>query len=317
MGYFNFLFLAIGFVLLGIVVVVLSLRWLRRDEVSSRLQQYVGEQNPRPRREWAPALAVRQQELSGNLLTRLFLPLLRRTGELMSRVSPQASIDSVRHQLSIAGNPYRMGPREYHGMRLVFILAGLWLAYVFIRRDTTPMNLTISIASIAIMFLLPPVWLRRMVNSRQEKIRRSLPDALDMLSVCADAGLGFDQSLQRVSEQWRTPIAIELGRVVSEMEMGLSRKEALRNLANRLDVSELSSFVAVIIQSDQLGMSISDTLHSQAEQMRIERRYRAQEIARTIPTKMLIPLAFFIFPAIMAVVLGPSIPSLLDLFGGL
>ena len=145
-------------------------------------------------------------------------------------------------------------------------------------------------------------------------MRKGLPDALDMLSVCADAGLGFDQSLQRVSEHWTTPIGLELGRVVAEMEMGLTRREALRNLADRLDVSEISSFVSVILQSEQLGMSIADTLHAQAEQMRVERRFRAQENARTMPIKMLIPLAFMIFPAIIAVILGPALPQIFGLF---
>jgi tight adherence protein C len=145
-------------------------------------------------------------------------------------------------------------------------------------------------------------------------IRRGLPDALDMLSVCAIAGLGFDQSMRRVSEHWDTPISNEFGRVVAEMEMGVSRREALRSMAERLNVSELSSFVSVIIQSEQLGMSIADTLHAQAEQMRIERRFRAQEIARTIPIKMLIPLAFLIFPALMAIIIGPAVPALIELF---
>ena len=106
------------------------------------------------------------------------------------------------------------------------------------------------------------------MRARQEKIRRGLPDALDMLSVCAEAGLGFDQAIQRVSEHWKTPVAVELGRVVQEMEMGVQRQQALRNLADRIDIMELSSFVAVIIQSDQLGMSIAETLHVQAKQMR-------------------------------------------------
>ena len=152
------------------------------------------------------------------------------------------------------------------------------------------------------------------MQRRQNAIQKSLPDALDMLSVCADAGLGFDQSMQRVAEHWETPMGREFGRVTAEMEMGVSRREAMRNMTHRLDVSEVSSFVSVILQSELLGMSITDTLHAQADQMRVERRFRAQEQARTLPVKMLIPLAFLIFPAIMAVVLGPSIPQLLGLF---
>jgi tight adherence protein C len=137
-----------------------------------------------------------------------------------------------------------------------------------------------------------------------------------MLTVCASAGLGFDQSMQRVAEHWTTPIGIEFGRVISEMEMGLSRRDAMRNMADRLDVSELSSFVSFLLQSDQLGMSISDTLHAQADQMRIERRFRAQEQAQRIPTRMLFPMVFLIFPALLAIVLGPALPRLFDVFSG-
>jgi tight adherence protein C len=135
-----------------------------------------------------------------------------------------------------------------------------------------------------------------------------------MLSVCAEAGLGFDQALQRVGDHWNTPLGAEFSRVVTEMGMGVPRRTALRNLADRLNVHELSSFVAVILQSDQLGMSITDTLHAQAKQMRIERRFRAQEQARKMPLKMLFPLLLLMFPAMFAVILGPMIPVLGELF---
>jgi tight adherence protein C len=156
-----------------------------------------------------------------------------------------------------------------------------------------------------------------LVRRRQDRIRRNLPDALDMLSVCADAGLGFDQSMQRVSENWKTPLGLELGRVVKEMSLGSSRAQAMRAMANRLDIIELSSFVSVILQSDQLGMSIADVLHSQANQMRIERRHWAQEQARKIPVKMLFPMIFLILPALFLIILGPALPAIQEVFSGL
>lgn len=207
-----------------------------------------------------------------------------------------------------------LGAREYYGLRVVFILLGLGLAFVILRRGTTQLQYIISLLSIAFGFLLPMTWLRMSVQKSQKSISKSLPDALDMLSVCATAGLGFDQALQRVSEEWKTPMALEFGRVVSEMEMGVSRQDAMRNMANRLQVDELSSFVSIILQSAQLGMSISDTLIAQADQMRVERRFRAKEQANKIPIKMMFPLAFMIFPAMMAVLLGPAIPQLLSVF---
>jgi tight adherence protein C len=223
-------------------------------------------------------------------------------------------MDSLRRQLYIAGYPLGIGPREFFGIRIAFMFLGLFLAYLIVKRGISTNNLLVGFLVLLVCFLFPIIWLRFNVSARQDKMRKGLPDALDMLSVCADAGLGFDQSLQRVSEHWTTPIGLELGRVVAEMEMGLSRREALRNLAERLAVSEISSFVSVILQSEQLGMSIADTLHAQAEQMRVERRFRAQEKARTMPIKMLIPLAFMIFPAIIAVILGPALPQIFDLF---
>jgi tight adherence protein C len=185
---------------------------------------------------------------------------------------------------------------------------------MFLRRGFSLLNIIASIAIAFLFYIFPQVWLRGKIRRRQNIIRRNLPDALDMLSVCASAGLGFDQALQRVSEYWDTPLSAEFTRMLSEMEMGISRRDAMRNLSDRNDVNEISSFVALILQADKLGMSISETLQAIAEQMRIERRFRAQEIAQKAPTKMLIPLAFLIFPALLAIILGPSIPVLVDVF---
>ena len=123
--------------------------------------------------------------------------------------------------------------------------------------------------------------------------------------------------MQRISESLKTPLGQEMGRVVKEEEMGLTRKEALRNMAERLAIPELSSFVGVIIQSDQLGMSIAETLYTQASQMREERRFRAQEQARKLPLKMLFPMLFLIFPALLIVIMGPSIPTFVAFFRSL
>lgn len=306
------LYAALGFflILAGILIVFLSRRWFNSDELSPRLVTFVVEEEPATR---LSSLAnSRTRELSGSLTSRVLLPLLSRIGNLIGRMTPSRSMEELRHQLYLAGS--RLGPREFYGIRIAALMIGVWLSSVFLRREFNQINLLISILVLVLFILFPVLWLRQKVSTQQNAIRKGFPDALDMLSVCAAAGLGFDQSLQRVSEHWKTRIAQELGRVVAEMEMGLSRREALRNLADRLDITEISSFVAIIIQSDQLGMSIADTLHAQAEQMRIERHYRAEEIARKIPTKMLIPLAFLIFPAIIAIIIGPSIPALYELF---
>ena len=309
------LIIAPAMVIVGILILISGLVGIRSGGISPRLQAFVAEQEDQGRK-WMGLFSLQPRELSGSMTSRLVLPFLKRIGNKFSRFTPTNAIENVRQDLYVAGNPLGFGPGEFLGVRLAMVLAGILLALLFLRRDFNQLNILIGILIPIACYIVPILWLRLSVRSQQNKIRKGLPSALDILSVCVDAGLGFDQGLQRVSNQWDTRIAAEFGRVVSEMEMGLSRREALRNLADRLDIIELSSFVAIIIQSEQIGTSIANTLHVQADQMREERRYRAQEKARTIPIKMLFPLAFLIFPAIMAILIGPAIPQLLSLFSG-
>ncbi len=303
-------------IVVGIVILLASTRWLRTNDVNLRLREYVEDKIVTDRRDQS-VIIIPSRQLTGNVFSRILSPLARYFIQIIGRLTPASAIELLRHQLVIAGNPYGLGPREFFALRWIIAAAGLVGGLLILRRGLT-LNLLLGAASLVVIgYVLPVYWLTRKVRIRQSQIRKGLPDALDMLSVCSSAGLGFDQSLQRISEHWNTPIGFEFGRVINEMEMGFSRRDALRNLSDRVDVQELSSFVAFVLQSEQLGMSLSDTLHSQAAQMRIERRYRAQEQAQKIPTKMLLPMAFLIFPAILAVVLGPAIPSLVDVFRNL
>ena len=303
----------VTFLSIGFLALVLSLRALGGTEMTHRLHDFVsGETLQAPAR--VQSMTVRRNELAGNFRTRVMQPWFRGLGGLLGRLTPSRTLGELEHRLVIAGNPLGLGPREFYGLRLLFNLAGIGLAFLALRQGFSTPNLLLAILAIYIGVFLPTMWLKRAVRRRQNRVRKDLPDALDMLSVCAQAGLGFDQSLQRVSENWKTALSAEFGRVVGEMEMGVSRQAALRNLADRLSIPELSSFAAVIIQSDQLGMSIADTLQAQAEQMRIERRFRAQEQARKVPLKMLFPMIILIFPAMMAVVCGPTIPILVNFF---
>lgn len=311
------LIVGVVFIGLGILLVLVATFTVQGDEVSRRLHDFVSEPvvlKPRPLQ---TASAIRRSELAGSFRARVLSPWFKRLGGFFGRLTPTRSIHQLDHLLAIAGRPMGLGAREFYGLRLVFTLVSLWLAFVFLRRGIELSNMATMALILYIGIFGPTLWLKRAVRKRQNRIRKDLPDALDMLSVCAQAGLGFDQSLQRVSEVWESPLSAEFSRVVSEMEMGVPRRQALRHLADRLDVPELSSFVAVIIQSDQLGMSIADTLQAQAQQMRIERRFRAQEAARKVPLKMLFPMILLIFPAMLAVVCGPSIPLIADFFRAL
>lgn len=300
----------------GILLIFISIRSLRSGNLSQRLVQYVeasledghGRKNVTQRQ---------SRIITGSFTSRTLLPAIRAVGRLFGRLTPASTIENLTKQLQTAGNPMGLGAREFYGISIAMTLLGVYLAFVLYRRGTSMINLLLCVLVLILFYAGPKVYLHYLVSNRQKKVLRGLPDALDMLSVCATAGLGFDQSLQRVSEYWDTPIGHEFGRVINEMEMGLTRRDALRNLSDRVNIREISSFVALIVQTEQLGMSISDTLHAQAEQMRIERRHRAQEQAQKAPIKMLIPMALLIFPALLAVILGPAIPTLMEVFSTL
>ncbi len=142
----------------------------------------------------------------------------------------------------------------------------------------------------------------------------ALPDALDRMMICVDAGLGFEAALQKVSAHWNNELGLEFRRVIGEMRLGISRVDALHHLVERTGVPEMTSFVAVLVQADRLGIAISNVLHTQSAEMRIRRRQRANEAASKAPIKMLIPLVLFIFPAVFAVILGPAIPQIMAAF---
>ncbi len=160
------------------------------------------------------------------------------------------------------------------------------------------------------------------IKRRQDIILKAMPDALDLLTVCVEAGLGFDQAMVKVSEKWENELSLAFERVIQEVRLGKLRREALRDMADRMDLSDMTSFVAAIIQADQLGVSMGKVLRIQSDQMRMKRRQRAEKKAHEAPVKMLIPMAFLIFPAIYIVLLGPAVLILMNssaihaVFGG-
>jgi tight adherence protein C len=150
------------------------------------------------------------------------------------------------------------------------------------------------------------------IKRRQQAIVRALPDALDLLVICVEAGVGFDQAMGKVYEKWDNELSIAFGRVLREIQLGKPRREALRDMSRRMDVPDVTAFIAAIVQADQLGVSMSKILRVQSDQMRVKRRQRAQEKAHQAPVKMMIPMVFLIFPSIWIVLLGPSIIILLN-----
>ncbi len=258
-------------------------------------------------------------ELQAPFAQRVLQPLLKRLLQKLGGLSPGGNLDKLRRQLLIAGSPGGLAALDFLGLRILVAIIGtvsLSLALAAVSKSFTR-SLFAGVTGAILFSEFPNFWLRQHMKSRRKSVTLALADALDMLTVCIDAGLGLESAFMRIGQSWDHALAQEFRRAVLEMGVGISWREAMRNLVYRTDVPELSSLVAVLLQADQLGFSISDTLHSQADQLRIRRRQRAQEMARAAPLKMLFPMVLFIMPATFAVVLGPALPMLMESFGGL
>lgn len=262
----------------------------------------------------APAL-----ELQDSFAVRVLQPMLRQVLRRIGAASPTGNLEKLRRQLLVAGSPMNLAALDFLGLRiLVAVLGTVALSAVFFfTSHSLARALLGGIAGAALCSELPNFWLHRRMKARQKSVKLALADALDMLTVCVDAGLGLESAFMRIGQAWSHALAQEFRRSVQEMGIGVSWRESMRNMVYRTDVPELSALVAVLLQADQLGFSISDTLHSQAEELRTRRRQRAQELARAAPFKMLFPMILFIMPATFAVVLGPAIPAVLEAFGSI
>ena len=263
-------------------------------------------------------LTLEEIELAEPFSERVIKPLLRTVANAFARLTPRRNMENIQHNLDLAGNPYGWTPVEFTGLRLAAALcfAGLALGLTFVAHSPLRNRVFATVIAGALGYLLPTVWLTLKISGRKTNILRALPDALDLLTISVEAGLGFDAAMKKVTEKWDNELSQAFTRVLVEIQMGTLRRHALRGAANRAGVPELTSFVAAIIQADQLGVSLARVLHIQSEQMRIRRRQRAEELANTAPIKMMIPLVFLIFPALFVVLLGPALPSLRTAFGG-
>ena len=257
-------------------------------------------------------------ELQAPFAQRVLQPLLKQFLQRLGSLSPRRNVDKLRWQLLVAGSPYGLGALDFLGLRILVAAVGTLALSAVLASVSGSFIRSLLAGAVGAVFCseLPNMWLKRRMAARRKAVTIALPDALDMLTVCVDAGLGLESAFLRIGQSWDHALAQEFRRAVMEMGVGVSWREAMRNLVYRTDVPELSSLVAVLLQADQLGFSISDTLHAQADQLRVRRRQRAQEAARSAPLKMLIPMVLFIMPATFAVILGPAIPMIMETFGG-
>ncbi len=255
-------------------------------------------------------------EMSQSLTSRVIFPLARKLGELALRFTPQNAIQQTSHKLELAGNPKGIDPTLFWALRMFGLSLG---AILFFVSRIVPegsflegRGLLFAIPAAALGFFMPELWLRGRINKRQSEIRKAMPDALDLLTICVEAGLGFDAAMAKVYEKWDNPLAEGFGRVIREIQLGKLRRDSLKDMADRMGVSEMTSFTAAVIQSEQLGVSMAKVLRIQADQMRVKRRQRAEEAAHKAPVKMLIPMAILIFPSICIVLLTPAFLMLMS-----
>jgi tight adherence protein C len=253
---------------------------------------------------------LEQLELSQPFTERIVYPVARKLGELAVRFTPQNALHSISRKLELAGSPAQLDPTLFLSMQFFGAagFGGLVFLVFSIKENPAPFSESILYAlGFGILgFYFPQLWLGSKIARRQKNIRRAMPDALDLLTICVEAGLGFDAALAKVSQKWNTELSLAFMRVIQEIQLGKLRREALRDMAERIGLPEMTSFVAAIIQSEQLGVSMAKVLHIQADQMRMKRRQLAEEEAHKAPLKMLIPMALLTFPALFVVLMTPA-----------
>jgi tight adherence protein C len=296
----------------GILLLVLGLTSGRSaDPVQARLTQLGS----------AQARNLEELELQQPLAERTLRPLVARLSRAGSRLGSVSSAETAERRLALAGNPGDLKLSDWIGVKLlVGIVCGVILFFLlgvllFTGSWTDPMVLAqrflFGLVGVGIGYLLPEFWLGSKIKARQKVILKMIPDALDLLTISVRAGLGFDAALAKVVEKMAGPLTDEFRRALAEVRVGKSRRDALRDMVPRTQVAPLSNFIGAIIQAEQLGVSISKVLQVQSEQLRIERRQRAEEQAARAPIKMLFPLVGCIFPSLFLVILGPAFISII------
>ena len=251
---------------------------------------------------------LRDQELSASLFERALMPTLSLFAKAGKRLLPGYSNNAIQHRLILAGSPRKWTVERVTAMKLVGAVAGVFLGMLLAAAMGTN---GLTFAGLVILFAVlgffgPDAILARKADERQEEIRRTLPDVMDLLTISVEAGLAFDAALIEVMKIVPGPLSQEFTRLLQEMRLGLNRMDAFKHMEERTDVPELRSFILAIVQADSFGVSIAKVLRSQASELRIKRRQNAEEQAMKIPIKILFPMIFCVLPALFVVVLGPG-----------
>lgn len=259
---------------------------------------------------------LEKRPLAAPFTRRVVGPAIEQIGRTLGRLTPQGVTGRLRKEIEYAGHPPGYTAERVLAGKVLLAAGGLFMGITLARVGQFPPFRTGFIVFIFLYvgWYMPEWMVRSKSGKRQGSIRRALPDALDLLSITVEAGLGFDAALSRVAKQERGILGSEFHRVIQEMQLGKSRSESLRDLGDRNSVPELKSFVLAMIQADTFGISISRVLGVQAAEMRLKRRQRAEEQAQKVPVKIIFPLLTCIFPALFVIILGPAMIRIYEAF---
>jgi tight adherence protein C len=290
------------------LIVVSMMRPAQTDVIGDRLSQFTER-----------TMTLDELELQQPFSQRVLLPLTRTLLGQLGKYGPKQSAERLRISIQQAGNPGNITPVMFSGMRMALFILLLVIAGAVTFGQGLPASKALMYTAIGgvLGYLLPGMWLGQQIKKRKHNILKALPDALDLLTISVEAGLAFDLALTRVADKWDNELSKEFKRALTDTRLGRSRRDALKDMAQRTGVDDVQTFVAAIIQAEQLGVSIGKILRIQSDQMRIRRRQRAEEAAHKAPILMLIPMAFLIFPSLFVVILGPAVPKLMTSLGGL
>ncbi len=264
------------------------------------------------------APAEMKVELEPSFSDRVLFPLLARTQAMGRRLTPEDANDRIREKLDLAGNPSGWTVERVMAGKVVGFAAGLMVSLVValsMRLGFVPTLCVVVIASL-VGYLAPNMYLYQRAHDRAESLQRALPDAIDLLTISVESGLGFDAACAQVSKNTEGPLAQEFARMLQEMQIGRGRSEALRSLAERTNLPDLRSFVSAMVQADAFGIPVGQVLRVQSSEIRVKRRQWAEEQAQKVPVKILVPLIFCILPCLFIAVLGPAGISLMANFSG-
>jgi tight adherence protein C len=272
------------------------------DAVQARLSQLVVQ----PR-------TLEEMEMQRPFSERVLRPAVQRLARL-GRRQEGGMIQRIDAKLEKAGYPGGLRGADWVGVKLMSLIAFAVIGFLLgllLGKGAIVLALLFMIVGGAVGYIAPEFWLGKKIAARSMAMVLQLPDALDLLTISVEAGLGFDAALAKVVEKMEGPLVDEFRQALAEVRMGRTRREALRDVANRADAQPVSNFIGAIVQAEQLGVPIAKVLQIQSNQLRIERRQRAEEAAAKAPVKMLFPMVGCIFPTIFIVILGPAIVTVM------